>query len=38
MLGFTRPLAAIVLVHNQRVFTRDVERFQKIRGLVVETW
>lgn len=35
---FDIMIAAIALVHNQKVLTRDVEHFQKIPGLVVETW
>jgi tRNA(fMet)-specific endonuclease VapC len=35
---FDIMIAAIALAHNQTVLTRDVEHFQRISGLVVETW
>ncbi len=35
---FDIMIAAIALTHNQRVLTRDLEHFQKIPGLTVETW
>jgi len=31
-------IAAIALAHNQAVLTNDVEHFQRIPGLTVETW
>lgn len=35
---FDVMISAIALAHNQTVLTRDMEHFQKIPGLVVETW
>lgn len=35
---FDIMIAAIALAHNQPVLTRDVEHFQKISALTVETW
>jgi tRNA(fMet)-specific endonuclease VapC len=35
---FDIMIAAIALTHNHRVLTRDLEHFQKIPGLTVETW
>jgi tRNA(fMet)-specific endonuclease VapC len=35
---FDLMIAAIAMVHNQAVVTRDVEHFHKIPGLVVESW
>lgn len=35
---FDLMIAAIAMVHNQAVATRDVEHFHKIPGLVVESW
>ncbi len=35
---FDIMIAATALAHNQSVLTRDVEHFQKIPGLAVETW
>ena len=35
---FDIMIAAIALTHAQSVLTRDVDHFQKISGLAVETW
>jgi len=35
---FDIMIAAIALAHNQAVLTNDVEHFQRIPGLTVETW
>jgi len=35
---FNIMIAAIALAHNQAVLTDDVEHFQRISGLTVETW
>jgi len=35
---FDIMIAAIALTHNQQLLTRDLEHFQKIPGLTVETW
>ncbi len=35
---FDIMIAAIALAHSQPVLTRDIEHFQKIPGLTVETW
>ncbi len=35
---FDIMIAAIALAHSQAVLTRDVEHFEKIPGLTVETW
>jgi tRNA(fMet)-specific endonuclease VapC len=31
-------IGSIALAHNQGVLTRDVEHFEKIPGLIVDTW
>jgi tRNA(fMet)-specific endonuclease VapC len=35
---FDIMIAAIALAHNEAVLTDDVEHFQRISGLTVETW
>jgi tRNA(fMet)-specific endonuclease VapC len=35
---FDIMIAAIAITHNQPVLTGDVEHFQKISGLTVESW
>jgi tRNA(fMet)-specific endonuclease VapC len=38
VVDFDIMIAAIALAHSQPVLTRNVEHFQKIPGLAVETW
>lgn len=35
---FDIMIGSIALAHNQPILTRDVEHFEKIPGLIVDTW